>query len=82
MSGGDEGARMSAVISSASTPEHDGSDLVELREEIDALKAIPHEEIVSPLPRSVEEREPDPRATDAIGSEEWDRPADEETLDS
>jgi hypothetical protein len=70
-----------AVTSTPSTPEHDGSDLAELREEIDALKAIPYEEIVNPLPTDVEEREPDPHATDAIGSEKWDRPADEETLD-
>ena len=41
-------------------PEHDGSDLAELREEIDALKAIPHEEVVNPLPKIVEDREPEP----------------------
>ena len=58
-----------------STPdahEHDGSDLAELREEIDALKAIPHEELMNPLPKNVEEREPIPAPTDAIGSEDWD----------
>jgi hypothetical protein len=53
-------------------PEHDGSDLAELREEIDALKAIPHEEVVNPLPKIVEDREPEPEPTDAIGSEKWD----------
>ncbi len=82
MSGADEaqgvsrataGAMLSAVTSIPGIPEHDGSDLAELREEIDALKAIPHEEIVSPVPRNVEEREPDPHATDPIGGEEWDR---------
>ena len=64
------------------TPPHDGSDLAALREEIDALQAIPHEEIVNPLPRNVEDREPTPHSTDAIGSEKWDRPADEETLEN
>ena len=60
-------------------PEHDGSDLAELREEIDALKAIPHEEVVNPLPKSIVEREPVPAPTDAIGSEKWDRPVSQET---
>lgn len=69
------------MTSTPGSPEHDGSDLAELREEIDALKAIPHEEIVNPLPKDVEEREPTPRPTDAIGSEKWDRSADEETLE-
>ena len=69
------------MTTTGGSPEHDGSDLAELREEIDALKAIPHEEIVNPFPKDVEEREPTPRATDAIGTEEWDRPADEESLE-
>lgn len=69
------------MTTTGGSPEHDGSDLAELREEIDALKAIPHEEIVNPLPKDVEEREPTPRPTDAIGTEEWDRPADEESLE-
>ena len=60
-------------------PEHDGSDLAALRDEIDALKAIPHEEVVNPLPKDLEEREPAPRPTDAIGSEDWDRPAEEDS---
>jgi hypothetical protein len=64
------------------SPEHDGSDLAELREEIDALKAIPHEEVVNPMPKGADDREPTPHATDAIGSEKWDRPADEESLDA
>jgi len=64
------------------TPAHDGSDLAELREEIDALKAIPHEEVVNPMPKNIEDREPTPRPTDALGTEKWDRPADEESLDS
>ena len=67
--------------STPGAPGHDGSDLAELREEIDALKAIPHEEIVNPLPKDLEDREPTPRPTDAIGSEKWDRPADEESLE-
>lgn len=70
------------MTSTPGSPEHDGSDLAELREEIDALKAIPHEEVVNPLPTDVEEHEPTPRPTDAIGSEKWDRPADEETLEN
>lgn len=65
------------MTSTPGSPEHDGRDLAELREEIDALKAIPHEEIVNPVPRDVEEREPTPRPTDAIGSEHWDRPEDD-----
>lgn len=62
------------MTSTPDAPEHDGSDLAELREEIDALKAIPHEEIVNPLPKSIEEREPVAGPTDAIGSEKWDDP--------
>lgn len=69
------------MTTTGGSPEHDGSDLAELREEIDALKAIPHEEIVNPLPKDVEEREPTPHSTDAIGTEKWDRPADEESLE-
>ena len=69
------------MTSTPETPEHDGSDLAELREEIDALQAIPHEEIVNPLPKLVEDREPEATPSDAIGSEKWDEPADEESLD-
>ena len=53
-----------------STPDaaaHDGADLAELREEIDELKAIPEEELVNPLPHAIEESEPTPTPTDAIG---------------
>ena len=50
------------MTSTPDAPEHDGSDLAELREEIDALKAIPHEEIVNPLPKNLEDREPDAAA--------------------
>lgn len=66
------------MTSTPDAPDHDGSDLAALREEIDALKAIPHEEIVNPLPKLLEEREPTPAPTDAIGSEKWDdaEPAD------
>ncbi|WP_127820441.1 hypothetical protein [Microbacterium sp. CPCC 204701] len=69
------------MTTTSGSPEHDGSDLAELREEIDSLKAIPHEEILNPLPEDVEEREPASSPTDAIGSEKWDRPADEESLE-
>jgi hypothetical protein len=67
-----------------STPEapHDGSDLAALRKEIDELKAIPEEELISPVPTGVEEEEPAPRPTDGIGTEKWDRPASEETLEN
>ncbi|MFE5408020.1 hypothetical protein [Microbacterium sp. NPDC056569] len=60
------------MTSTPDLPEHDGSDLAELRAEIDALQAIPHEEIVNPLPKNLEEREPEAEPTDAIGSEKWD----------
>lgn len=70
------------MTSTPETPEHDGSDLAELRDEIDALQAIPHEEVVNPLPKAVEEREPKPKPTDGIGTEKWDEPADEETLEN
>ena len=69
------------MTSPADKPLHDGSDLAALRAEIDELKAIPEEELLNPLPKSVEEREPTPHATDAIGSEKWDRPVSEETLE-
>ena len=62
-------------------PAHDGSDLEALREEIDRLKAIPEEELVNPTPAGLADREPTPHATDAIGSEKWDVPASEETLE-
>jgi hypothetical protein len=62
------------MTSTPDAPEHDGSDLAELREEIDALKAIPHEELMNPLPKNLEEREPTPGPTDAIGSEDWNDP--------
>ena len=70
------------MVSTPDNPQHDGSDLAALREEIDALKAIPQEELLNPLPSPVEENEPTPHSTDAIGTEKWDRPASEETLDS
>lgn len=66
-----------------STPENpnlDGSDLAALREEIDELKAIPEEDLLNPLPRTVEENEPEPEPTNAIGSEKWDEPVEDESL--
>ncbi|MET0297575.1 MAG: hypothetical protein ABW024_09250 [Microbacterium sp.] len=69
------------MTSTPETPNLDGSDLAELREEIDALKAIPEEELLNPLPTAVEERELVPEPTDAIGSEKWDEPAADESLD-
>lgn len=63
------------------SPTPDGSDLAKLREEIDQLKAIPEDELVNPVPLDVEEREPDPTPTDAIGSEEWNEPASDEVTE-
>ena len=70
------------MVSTPDNPQHDGSDLAALREEIDALKAIPEEDLLNPLPPRVEENEPTPHSTDAIGTEKWDRPASEETLEN
>lgn len=57
---------------------HDGQDLEELRETIDELKAIPEDELVSPVPsKLLQEEELTPEPTDAIGSEEWQEPEDE-----
>ena len=61
----------------ASTPDKplDGEDLAALRAEIDALQAVPEEEMLSPLPHVLRDNEPVPAPTDAIGSEHWDEPA-------
>jgi hypothetical protein len=62
---------------SATTPDQparDGQDLAELRAEIDELKAIPEDQLVTPEPASLLNREPRPEPTDAIGSEDWDAP--------
>lgn len=69
------------MTSTPHNPPHDGSDLAALRKEIDDLQAIPHEEIVNPTPASLKDREPTPHSTDAIGSEKWDVPVDEESLE-
>ena len=61
-----------------------GEDLAELREEIDELKAIPEDELVSPALGELvgdEGRELTAEPTDAIGSEKWDAPASEESLE-
>ncbi|MBN9175954.1 MAG: hypothetical protein J0I43_01085 [Microbacterium sp.] len=49
----------------------EGPDLDALRDEIDELKKVPTEELVNPKPVFVEENEPTPKPTDAIGSEKW-----------
>lgn len=59
------------------TPENlpetpDGPDLGALRDEIDELKKTPAEELISPVPTAVEENEPTPVPTDAIGSADED----------
>lgn len=69
-----------------STPElpHDGEDLAELRAEIDELQAIPEDDLVSPSLAELageSERELTAEPTDAIGSEKWDAPASDESLD-
>lgn len=56
----------------------DGADLAALRETIDELKSKSTEELIEPLPKDIEENAPTPEITDAIGSEKWDEPADEE----
>ncbi|MFH8250417.1 hypothetical protein ACH3VR_08650 [Microbacterium sp. B2969] len=62
-----------------SLPEQpDGPDLDELRKDIDELKEAPTDELIEPEPASLLKEEPTPERTDAIGSEKWDEPADEE----
>lgn len=59
------------------TPAHDGEDLARLRQKIDELKSVPADELVSPDVTKLDEvSEPEP--TDAIGSEDWDEPVDED----
>lgn len=62
-------------------PNPDGEDLAELRETIDELQSESTEELVDPLPAGLAERIPTPEITNAIGSEKWDEPADEETTE-
>ncbi|WP_404433659.1 hypothetical protein LG299_03885 [Microbacterium lacus] len=69
------------MTSTPASPDHDGTDLAALRSEIDALKAIPEDELLSPVPSFAEDDEPTPAPTDAIGSEQWDTPAEDESLD-
>lgn len=68
------------MTSTPEHPAHDGSDLAELREEIDALQAIPEEELVMPSPRARGDRL-DAEPTDAIGTEKWDVPVQDESLE-
>ncbi|MEV8359324.1 hypothetical protein [Microbacterium sp. NPDC076895] len=56
-------------------------DLDALRKEIDELKSIPEEQLISPAPADLLDREPTPHPTNAIGSEQRDKSVDEETLD-
>lgn len=60
----------------------DAADLSALRDEIDDLQQTPVEQLVSPEPSSLVEELPTPSAPDAIGSEKWDEPADEEVTQS
>lgn len=70
---------MTSTPDAAPTP--DGEDLAALREDIDALQAIPEEELVSPTPSSIADEEPTLSPTDAIGTEQWDEPVSKESLD-
>lgn len=55
-----------------------GPDLDALRKEIDDLKNTPEEELISrPLLGEDDDRIATPEPTDAIGSEDWDRPAED-----
>lgn len=66
-----------------SSPEvPDGADLSALRDEIDGLQQTPVERLVSPEPSDLVEELPTPTPPDAIGSEKWDEPADEEVTES
>ncbi|MEI3867107.1 hypothetical protein FBY40_2491 [Microbacterium sp. SLBN-154] len=53
-------------------PARDGEDLAEIRAEIDELKAVPEEELVSPTPAGLLAAEPEPEPTDPIGSADDD----------
>ena len=59
----------------------DGADLAKLREEIDDLEATPEDELVSPTPHDLDEVDPVPHPTDAPGTEDWDAPASDQTLE-
>ncbi|QIG40268.1 hypothetical protein G5T42_12925 [Microbacterium sp. 4R-513] len=62
-----------------SIPEQpDGPDLDALRKDIDELKNTPTEALIEPEPAELLQNEPEPERTDAIGSEKWDEPGDEE----
>lgn len=54
-----------------------GPDLTELRKDIDALKAVPTEDLIDPEPASLVQDEPQPSPSDAPGSE-LDEPIEEE----
>ena len=69
------------MTSTSGSAPHDGSDLEALRDQIDRLQAVPAEELLEPLPKTVREREATPEPTDAIGSEKWAAPAEDESLD-
>ncbi|AXA95525.1 hypothetical protein E5344_05695 [Microbacterium laevaniformans] len=52
-----------------------GPDLAEIRAEIDELAALSTEDLVNPKPKVIAENEPIPYPTDAIGSEDGNKPA-------
>ena len=53
-----------------------GPDLDALREDIDALKETPTEDLIDPAPAAA--RESELERTDAAGTTDWDEPGDEE----
>lgn len=64
------------AIPDAHLPEHPtGPDIAEIRAEIDELAALSTEELVNPKPKVIAENEPIPSPTDAIGSEDGNKPA-------
>lgn len=67
------------MTSTPEHPAHDGSDLAELRSEIDALKAETYDEVTAPEEEELGGLEGTPEPTDAIGSVDWDRPEEDAT---
>lgn len=59
----------------------DGADLAALRAEIDALKAIPEDELIDPAPGGLLAGALEAEPTDAMGTEKWDRPVSDESLE-
>ena len=67
-------ARVVDMTSTPDTPEHDGGDLAELREQIDELKNTPTEELIDPAPAEIAKNLAEPEPTEAPGSVDWGDP--------